>query len=118
MATHRQISAQDLRDMRDRGTDMVLINTLSQEKFAEGHIPGSENVPNDTPHFVEEVERLAGNKGRHIVVYCGGGKESALAAYALEEAGFTNVEHFQGGMTEWNHLGYPVEMGVHSDSRR
>jgi rhodanese-related sulfurtransferase len=118
MPTHRKISALDLREMRDRGTDMVLINTLPEEKFAEGHIPGSENIPNDAPHFVEDVERLAGGKGRHIVVYCGGGKESALAAFALEEAGFTSVDHFQGGMTEWNRLGYPVETGVHSESRR
>ena len=118
MATHHKISAEDLREMRDRGTDMVLVNTLPEEKFAEGHIPGSENVPNDSPHFVQEVERLAGSKGRRIVVYCGGGKESALAAYALEEAGFTSVDHFQGGMTEWNHLGYPVETGLHSGSQR
>jgi rhodanese-related sulfurtransferase len=118
MATHHKISAEDLRDMRDRGADMVLINTLPAEKFAEGHIPGSENIPNDAPHFVAEVERLAGSKGRHIVTYCGGGKESALAAFALEEAGFTNVDHFQGGMTEWNRLGYPVETGLHSESRR
>jgi len=118
MATHHKISAEDLKAMRDRGADMVLINTLSEEKFAEGHIAGSENVPNDAPHFVEEIERLAGSKGRHIVVYCGGGKESALAAFALEDAGFSNVDHFQGGMAEWNRLGYPVETGLHSESRR
>jgi len=118
MATHHMISAEDLKAMRDRGADMVLINTLPEEKFAEGHIAGSENVPNDAPHFVEEIERLAGSKGRHVVVYCGGGKESALAAFALEDAGFTNVDHFQGGMTEWNRLGYPVETGLHSESRR
>lgn len=118
MATHHKISAEDLRDMRDRGTDMVLINTLPEAKFAEGHIPGSENVPNDVPHFLQEVERLAGSKGRRIVVYCAGGKGSALAAFALEEAGFTSVDHFQGGMAEWNRQGYPVETGLHSESRR
>jgi rhodanese-related sulfurtransferase len=118
MAMHRKISAADLKDQRDRGTDMVLLNTLPEEKFAQGHVPGSENIPYDAPNFVKEVEDLAGTKGRHIAVYCGGGKESALAAFALEEAGFTNVEHFQGGMAEWNELGYPTEMGIHSESRR
>ena len=118
MGTHRKISAVDLKDMRDRGTDMVLINTLPAEKFAEGHIPGSENIPHDAPNFAQEVEQLAGSKGRQIVTYCGGGKESALAAAALDDAGFTNVGHFEGGMTEWNRLGFPVETGLHSESRR
>lgn len=118
MALHRKITAVDLKNMRDRGVDMVLINTLPEEKFAEGHIPGSENIPNDAPHFVNDVLQLAGNKGRRVVLYCGGGKESALAAFALEEAGFTSVEHFQGGMSEWNHLHFPVETGLHSESRR
>jgi rhodanese-related sulfurtransferase len=118
MALHRKITAVELRNMLDRQVDIVLINTLPEEKFAEGHIPGSENIPSDSPNFVDDVLRVASNKGRRIVVYCGGGKESALAASALEEAGFTNVDHFQGGIAEWNRMSFPVETGIHSESRR
>jgi rhodanese-related sulfurtransferase len=112
------IAARDLKESRDRGEDMVLINVLPEQMFSEGHIPGSENIPSDRPEFVQEVLQVAGNRNRHIVVYCGGGDRSRSAAEALQQSGFTHVDHFKGGMTEWRAKRYPVETGVHTESRR
>jgi rhodanese-related sulfurtransferase len=116
--TTNTIGAHHLQSMREHGEDMLLINVLSEEQFGEGHIPGSENVPADHPHFVQEVAALAGSTDRHIVVYCGGGPESLNAARALTEAGFTHVDHFAGGMREWHRQKFAVETGIHSGSRR
>src|SRR5262245_34581893 len=71
-STRRTIAGRDLKQRLDRGEDMLLLDVLPEQKFSDGHIAGSENVSSERPDFVQEVTSLAGNKNRHIVVYCGG----------------------------------------------
>ncbi|MEX0741222.1 MAG: rhodanese-like domain-containing protein [Phycisphaeraceae bacterium] len=97
------IDVNELHEMMTQGDEFMLINVLDEENFHEHHIPGSRNVPVNTPNFAERVEQMAGDKHRTIVVYCANTECSAspTAAKKLEHAGFTNVLDFEGGIEAW-----------------
>ncbi|HEY5091562.1 MAG TPA: rhodanese-like domain-containing protein, partial [Polyangia bacterium] len=56
-----------------------------------------------------DVEALLPDKDAPIVLYCGGGFRSALAAESLQKMGYTHVVSMEGGMRAWREAGYPVE---------
>ncbi|MGE0352835.1 MAG: rhodanese-like domain-containing protein, partial [Gemmatimonadales bacterium] len=99
----RTIQANDLKRLLDQNQDLILVNVLSRKEFEKDHIPGSHNIPKDEKDFVQQVEKLAGTKDRHIVVYCASKdcQASPTAAKKLTDAGFRNVTDFEGGMAEW-----------------
>lgn len=99
------INAEDLQDMMSsqNDNDILVINVLTPDSFHNTHISGSINVPLDDEDFTEEVEKIAGGKERMIVVHCASREcdASAKAARKLEDAGFTNIYDFEGGISEW-----------------
>jgi rhodanese-related sulfurtransferase len=113
------IIARRLDAMRQENDHLLIVNVLAPEVFASEHIPGSHNIPLDDHDLVEQFTALAGGKDRTIVVYCADKQCSAspTAARKLEEAGFTNVIDFAGGMAEWKLAGLPVEQGAHAHRR-
>ena len=58
-----------------------------------------------------DVEALIPDRAAAIVLYCGGGFRSALAADNLQKMGYTNVVSMDGGMRAWREAGYPIEKG-------
>ncbi|MEX0746233.1 MAG: rhodanese-like domain-containing protein [Phycisphaeraceae bacterium] len=107
------IQAKQLDEMNARGDDFLLINVLPEDAFQERHIPGSMNIPVEREDFEEQVEQLAGDKTRTVVVYCASTDctASPTAANKLEDVGFTHVIDFAGGMQEWEETKHPVETG-------
>lgn len=84
------------------------------DEFAEGHIPGARNYPRgflevraDLEHYKRDP--ALADRSQKIVLYCGGGHRSALAAKVLVEMGFTDVLSLKGGWTEYTSRGLPVE---------
>jgi len=96
------IPYQQLKDILAKG-DAEVINVLPREAFAKEHIPGSINIPGDSPDFVQQVEDLIGGKDTPVVVYCASSScdASKKAAKKLEDVGFTQVECYEGGTKEW-----------------
>ncbi len=109
----RVITAGELKREMER-RDVLVINALDEATFNEEHIPGSNSVPLDRDDFVEQVERLAGDKDREIVVHCASREcdTSERAASRLEKAGFRNVRRFRNGMAGWKDSGFDVETGM------
>jgi rhodanese-related sulfurtransferase len=97
------ITALELKQMRDRGEDFLLINSLPAEMFAETKIPGAVSIPQEDDDFVKRVEQRAGGKEKPIVVYCMSETcdSSQKAAEKLEAAGFEDVWKFPGGAEGW-----------------
>jgi rhodanese-related sulfurtransferase len=56
-----------------------------------------------------DIETLVADKRASMVLYCGGGYRSALAADALQQMGYTNVTSMDGGIKAWREAGYPME---------
>lgn len=105
------ITTRELRRMQDRREDFELINVLPEESYREAHIPGSLSIPLNDANFVEAVKRTAGSKDRRIVVYCASETcdASPKAAEKLEQAGFSNVADYEGGVKQWQEAGLPLE---------
>jgi rhodanese-related sulfurtransferase len=103
----------ELKAMIEDDADFILINVLNVAEHVAAHIPGSYNVPFDDRDFGHTVERLVGNSKRTVIVYDDGpeSETSTLAARALENAGLSDVKDFEGGLLEWQSLGYRVEAG-------
>lgn len=100
------ITMEELQDkLASQGdNDLLLIGVFDPENFLQKHIPGSVNIPlAGNGRFAREVEKIAGSKERHIVVYCESRESDASdqAGEKLEDAGFLNVFDFEGGLKAW-----------------
>ena len=85
--------------MEYRNTDgAVLLDVRTPEEFAERHIPGAINIPNETIS-TEEIPELP-NKDQLILVYCRSGNRSKQASEKLAALGYTNIVEF-GGINDW-----------------
>jgi len=109
---HKTISTEELKKKLDAGgTDFVLVDVLSKEKYAARHVPGALNVP-ETLDYVKTFEAaLQVPKDTEIAVYCSSStcQASVRAADALEKAGYANVVHYKDGIAGWQQAGFPFE---------
>ncbi len=92
----------------------VLVDVREDPEIAQnGRIPGSVHIPRGTLEFAADPtspyhdESLAPD--RRVILHCAGGGRSALAAATLQEMGYANVAHLDGGFTAWAEQGRPVE---------
>lgn len=100
----KEITHDELKAMNEiEHEDFVLINVLPISDFNERHIRTSVNVPINDDNFVSQVETIAGSKERKVVVYCKNFdcNASEQAASVLEQAGFTRVYDYSGGVEDW-----------------
>ena len=99
------IDRDELKARLDREDDFKLVMVLGEWGYRAKHIPGSLNVT--TPEAAQELLDL----GDDIVVYCSwDGCPASKYAYALlENAGYTNISRYAGGIADWEEAGYPLE---------
>lgn len=91
----------------DRGEVQHFLDVREDEEFAKGHANGACHLGKGI--IERDVETRIPDKAASIVVYCGGGYRSALAADALQQMGYSNVVSMDGGITAWRNAGYPME---------
>ena len=96
--TYRQISMTDAVTMMEEETGYIILDVRTPEEFADKHIPGAINVPNETIG-TEEIPELP-NKDQLILVYCRSGNRSKQASEKLAALGYTNIVEF-GGINDW-----------------
>ena len=104
-----QISRAELKAALDRGDALVIVDTLPETAYREGHLPGAINILSDD--IVDVAPRRLGNRDARIVVYCANGpcKRSALAAERLQALGYRNVRDYHEGKADWVEAGLPLE---------
>jgi rhodanese-related sulfurtransferase len=93
--------------MLDRGEVAHFLDVREDREFAKDHAKGARHLGKGI--IERDVETLIPNKGETILLYCGGGYRSVLAADALQHMGYTNVQSMDGGITGWREAGYPME---------
>ena len=96
--SYRQISMTDAVTMMEEGSGYIILDVRTPEEFAERHIPGAINIPNETIS-TEEIPELP-NKDQLILVYCRSGNRSKQASEKLVALGYTNIVEF-GGINDW-----------------
>ena len=100
---YQQISQDEAVRIMEEESDYIIVDVRRQDEYAEGHIPGAINVPNENITDVELSELP--NKDQILLVYCRSGNRSKEASEKLAEIGYTNVYEF-GGIIDWK--GYIV----------
>src|SRR5437868_13209806 len=114
----RMIKRSELEELLEQDGDIALVNVLDEDSFAAGHIPGSINIPVQSPEFRERAQSLL-SPDQTIVTYCASFscQASTQAAERLGEMGFHNVLDYKGGIQDWKEAGLPVESGMGAGKR-
>ena len=104
----RETTVDEVHARRTRGdTSFLLIDVREESEWAAGHISGAMHLGKGI--IERDIESLVPDHEREIILYCGGGFRSALAADALQQMGFRRVVSMDGGWRAWKEKGYPVE---------
>jgi rhodanese-related sulfurtransferase len=88
------------------GEMFALIDVREDSEWARGHLPGAIHLSKGV--IERDIEKAVPDKGATVVLYCGGGFRSALAAENLQKMGYRNVISMDGGWRGWNEAGFPV----------
>lgn len=92
---------------RDREPGLHFLDVREDHEFAKDHAQGARHVGKGI--IERDIETLIADKQAAVILYCGGGYRSALAADALQQMGYTNVVSMDGGIKAWRDAGYPME---------
>jgi rhodanese-related sulfurtransferase len=97
----------DVLARKSAGEPFVIVDVREESEFAAGHIPGAVHIGKGV--IERDIEAKVPDSQTPLVLYCGGGFRSALAADALQKMGYTNVISMDGGWRAWTQQGLPVE---------
>jgi len=97
-ASYQQISMDEAIAIMESESDYMILDVRTPEEFADKHIPGAINIPNETIG-TEEIPELP-DKDQLILVYCRSGNRSKQASEKLVALGYTNIVEF-GGINDW-----------------
>jgi rhodanese-related sulfurtransferase len=103
----RECNVQDVKARLDRGEKFVLVDVREDHEWAAGHIPGAVHLGKGI--IERDVETKYPDTSTELVLYCGGGFRSALAADNLQRMGYTNVISMDGGWRGWKEAGLNIE---------
>ena len=96
--SYRQINMDEAITMMEEESSYIILDVRTPEEFADKHIPGAINIPNESIS-TEEIPELP-NKDQLILVYCRSGNRSKQASEKLVALGYTNIVEF-GGINDW-----------------
>jgi rhodanese-related sulfurtransferase len=88
------------------GDKFTLVDVREDNEFAKDHLPGAIHLGKGI--IERDIEKTVPYTAAPLVLYCGGGFRSALAADNLQRMGYTNVISMDGGIREWREKGYPL----------
>ncbi len=103
----QQIDIVGYQTMREAGEPHVLVDVREDHEWAAGHAAGAVHLGKGI--IERDIEVKVPEKHTRLVLYCGGGYRSALAADNLQKMGYTDVISLDGGWKAWQQEGLPVE---------
>jgi rhodanese-related sulfurtransferase len=102
-----ECTVQDVQARLDRGEAFHLVDVREDREWSAGHLPHAIHLSKGV--IERDIEKTIPDTNAPIVLYCGGGFRSALAAYNLKQMGYRNVISMDGGFGGWRDAGLPVE---------
>ena len=102
----REVSIDDVKARLDRGDKFILVDVREESEYAKDHLPGAIHLGKGV--IERDIEERVPELNTPIVLYCGGGYRSALAADNLQKMGYTNVLSMDGGIRGWREKHYPL----------
>lgn len=102
----RETNVDEVKKRMDRGDKFMLVDVREESEFAKDHLPAAVHLGKGV--IERDIEERVPNLDTEIVLYCGGGFRSALAADNLQKMGYTNVISMDGGIRGWREKRYPL----------
>lgn len=103
----REVSIEQVRAEQRNGAPFRLIDVREESEWAAGHLPGAEHMGRGV--LERDIEARIPDPRTPLVLYCGGGYRSVLAAESLQRMGYGNVRSMSGGFRGWRDAGLPLE---------
>lgn len=104
-----EVSVDEVKAKLDRGDSFQFVDVREDAEWAQDRARGARHIGRGV--LERDVEGKLPDKAAQIVLYCGGGFRSALAADSLRLMGYTNVSSMAGGIRAWREKDYPLEFG-------
>lgn len=101
-----EVSIQQVKQMIDAGTVPLVLDVREESEWQKDHIPGAQHLGRGV--LERDIETRIPDKTTPLVLYCGGGYRSALAAESIQKMGYTQVLSMDGGYRAWNEANYPL----------
>jgi rhodanese-related sulfurtransferase len=102
----KETNVADVKRRSDAGEKFLLIDVREDNEWAKGHLPGAVHLGKGI--IERDIEQRVPDTSAKLILYCGGGFRSALAAENLQKMGYTNVESMDGGWRGWVEAGLPT----------
>jgi rhodanese-related sulfurtransferase len=102
----KETTVDAVKAMLDRGEKFLLVDVREESEFAKDHLPGAVHLGKGV--IERDIEQRVPDPATPLVLYCGGGYRSALAADNLQKMGYTNVLSMDGGIRDWRAKQYPL----------
>jgi rhodanese-related sulfurtransferase len=99
MVNVKEITGAEVLALQETGKPFELIDVREESEFAASHIPGARHIGKGI--LERDIEQAVPNPAAEVILYCGGGFRSALAADTLQRMGYTNVRSMAGGFRHW-----------------
>ena len=101
-----EVSVDEVKAKLDRGENLVLIDVREESEYAKDHLPGAVHLGKGV--IERDIETRVPGPETAMILYCGGGFRSALAADNLQKMGYRNILSMDGGIREWREKGFPL----------
>jgi rhodanese-related sulfurtransferase len=105
----RETNVDEVKARLDRGEKFTLVDVREESEFAVDHLPGAIHLGKGI--IERDIEARFPDPNSPLVLYCGGGFRSALAADNLQKMGYTNVISMDGGIRGWRDKNFPLTKG-------
>jgi rhodanese-related sulfurtransferase len=102
----KETNVADVKRRSDAGEKFLLVDVREDNEWAKGHLPGAVHLSKGI--IERDIEQKVPDTSAKVILYCGGGFRSALAAENLQKMGYTNVESMDGGWKGWLDAGLPT----------
>jgi rhodanese-related sulfurtransferase len=102
----RETNVDEVKHKLERGEKFVLVDVREESEFAKDHLAGAVHMGKGV--IERDIETRFPDLNTPMILYCGGGFRSALAADNLQKMGYTNVISMDGGVRGWREKGYPL----------
>lgn len=103
----KETNVSEVKRRADGGEKFILVDVREDNEWAKGHLPGAVHLGKGI--IERDIEQLVPDTSAKLILYCGGGFRSALAAENLKKMGYTNVESMDGGWRGWLEAGLPTQ---------
>jgi rhodanese-related sulfurtransferase len=102
----KETNVADVKRRSDAGERFLLVDVREDNEWANGHLPDAVHLGKGI--IERDIVQRVPDTSAKLILYCGGGFRSALAAENLQKMGYTNVESMDGGWRDWVEAGLPT----------